>query len=236
MCGRFTLTIEDRELIASLLGIPTSEVDDSWQPRWNVAPMQPHWIVRPAGNLEDRELARATWGLVNTWDRDRNGGARQINARSETLTERPAFRDAFRSRRCLVPADGFYEWTGSREARRPFWFHRPDDELLMFAGLYAEAQLPGEASPTTTFTIVTTPSSGAVSQIHDRMPAILESSEAADEWLAAGQQPEHLRALLRPADPESLVARAVSRRVNAVAVDDPSCLAEAESETQGALL
>jgi putative SOS response-associated peptidase YedK len=236
MCGRFTLTIEDRELIASLLGIPTSEVDDSWQPRWNIAPMQAHWIVRPAANLEDRELAHATWGLVNSWERDRKGGARQINARSESLTERPAFRDAFRSRRCLVPADGFYEWTGSREARRPFWFHRPDDELLMFAGLYAEAQLPGEVSPTTTFTIVTTPASGAVRQIHDRMPAILESSEAADEWLTPGQEAEHLSALLRPAAPELLVARAVSHRVNAVAFDDPSCLVEAESETQGALL
>lgn len=235
MCGRFTLTIEDRELIAALLGIPLEDVDDSWQPRWNVAPMQEHWIVRPAVSGEDRELARATWGLVNGWERDRNGAARQINARAETLEERPAYRDAFRATRCLVPADGFYEWTGDREARRPFWFHRPDDGLLLFAGLYAEAQLPGEVRPTTTFTIVTTSASGAVSQIHDRMPAILESEEAADDWLTRGQSPERLRELLSPAAPGALVARAVSRRVNAVAVDDPGCLVEAESETQGTL-
>lgn len=234
MCGRFTLTIEDRELIAALLGVPSSEIDDSWQPRWNVAPMQEHWIVRPTAGGEDRELLRATWGLVNAWDRDRNAAARQINARSESLEERPAYRDAFRAARCLVPADGFYEWTGARESRRPFWFHRPDDGLVLFAGLFAEAQLPGELRPTTTFTIVTTPASDPVSQIHDRMPAILDE-RAADDWLARGQSSERLRGLLRPAPSEALVARAVSRRVNAVAVDDPGCLVEAEADTQGAL-
>jgi putative SOS response-associated peptidase YedK len=235
MCGRFTLTIEDRELIAALLGVPLEDVDDSWQPRWNVAPMQEHWIVRPAGGGEDRELARATWGLVNNWDRDRNGAARQINARAESLEERPAYRDAFRTARCIVPADGFYEWTGERDTRRPFWFHRPDDGLVLFAGLYAEAQLPGELRPTTTFTIVTTAASGAVGQIHDRMPAILEGEQAADAWLDRGQSAADLRALLRPASHDALVARAVSRRVNSVAVDDPGCLVEAEAETQASL-
>lgn len=235
MCGRFTLTIEDRELIAALLGVPLDDVDDSWQPRWNVAPMQEHWIVRATGGGEDRELVRATWGLVNSWDSDRNGGARQINARSESLEERPAYRDAFRAKRCLVPADGFYEWTGERDARRPFWFHRPDDSLVLFAGLYAEAQLPGEVRPITSFTIVTTEASGVASQIHPRMPVILDGDAAADEWLARGQSPERLKELLKPAPEDALVVRAVSRRVNAVAADDPGCLAEAESETQGAL-
>ena len=196
--------------------------------------VQEHWIVRPTGGGEDRDLVRATWGLVNSWDRDRNGGARQINARAESIEERPAYRDAFRSTRCLVPADGFYEWTGEREQRRPFWFHRPDGGVLLFAGLYAEAQLPGEVRPTTTFTIVTTDSSGAVGRIHDRMPVILGDDGAADEWLGRGT-PDRLRALLRPAPADALVARAVSRRVNSVRVDDPACLAEAEAETQGAL-
>lgn len=235
MCGRFTLTIEDRDLLAALLGVSPEDIDDSWQPRWNVAPMQEHWIVRPAATREDRALVRATWGLVNAWDHNRTGAARQINARAESLEERSAYRAAFRATRCIVPADGFYEWTGEREARRPFWFHRPDDGLVLFAGLYTEAQLPGELRPTTTFTIITTPASGAVSHIHDRMPAILDGDEAADEWLAAGQPAERLRALLRPAPPDTLVARAVSRRVNAVAADDPACLVEAEADTQGAL-
>ncbi|MDA0352164.1 MAG: SOS response-associated peptidase [Chloroflexi bacterium] len=235
MCGRFTLTIEDRDLLAALLGVSPEDIDDSWQPRWNVAPMQEHWIVRPAATREDRALVRATWGLVNAWDPNRTGAARQINARAESLEERSAYRAAFRATRCIVPADGFYEWTGEREARRPFWFHRPDDGLVLFAGLYTEAQLPGELRPTTTFTIITTPASGAVSHIHDRMPAILDGDEAADEWLAAGQPAERLRALLRPAPPDTLVARAVSRRVNAVAADDPACLVEAEADTQGAL-
>jgi putative SOS response-associated peptidase YedK len=235
MCGRFSLTIDDRQLIAALLGVAPEDVDDSWVPRWNIAPMQEHWIVRPKAGGEDRELVRATWGLINHWDRDRNSGARQINARAESLEERPAFRDAFRSARCLVPADGFYEWTGERESRRPFWFHPPQDRLIFFAGLYAEARLPGELRPMTTFTIVTVPASGAVSQIHDRMPAILETETGADEWLARGQSTDRLRELLRPASPDALMARAVSRRVNSIAVDDPSCHAEAEAETQAAL-
>lgn len=236
MCGRFTLTVENAEWIAEQLGVPVAELfEESWKPRWNVAPMQEHWIVR-ARTAEQRELVRATWGLVNSWDSDRSGAARQINARSETLEERPAYRDAFRATRCIIPADGFYEWTGQRDARRPFWFHQREDELLMFAGLYVEARLPGETETSTTFTIVTTDAAGPVDQIHDRMPAILQDDEDVEEWLYPAQQPERLRSLLHPAPEDSLVARAVSRRVNSVAVDDPACLVEAESETQGALL
>ena len=106
----------------------------------------------------------------------------------------------------------------------------------MFAGLYVETRLPGETETTTTFTIVTTDASGPVGQIHDRMPAILEDDQAVEEWLYPSRQPDRLRALLRPAPEDSLIARAVSRRVNSVAVDDPACLIEAESETQGALI
>lgn len=236
MCGRFTLTTENAQWIAEQLGVPVAELfEESWKPRWNVAPMQEHWIVR-ARTAEQRELVRATWGLVNAWDSDRSAGARQINARAETLEQRPAYRDAFRATRCIIPADGFYEWTGNRDARRPFWFHHGDDSLLTFAGLYVEARLPGKTETSTTFTIVTTDATGPVRQIHDRMPAILEDDDAVEQWLYPAQQPDRLRALLRPAPEDSLVARAVSRRVNSVAVDDPACLVEAESETQGALL
>jgi putative SOS response-associated peptidase YedK len=236
MCGRFTLTVENADWVAEQLGVTVAELlEESWKPRWNVAPMQEHWIVR-ARTAEQRELVRATWGLVNAWDSDRASAARQINARAETLQKRSAYRDAFRASRCIIPADGFYEWTGNREARRPFWFHHGDDSLLMFAGLYVEARLPGETETTTTFTIVTTDASGPVGQIHDRMPAILQDNQAVEEWLYPAQQPDHLRSLLHPAPEDSLVARAVSRRVNSVAVDDPTCLIEAESQTQGALL
>jgi putative SOS response-associated peptidase YedK len=236
MCGRFTLTAENAEWIAEQLGVPVAQLfEESWKPRWNIAPMQEHWIVR-SRTAERRELVRATWGLVNSWDRDRSGAARQINARSETLEERPAYRDAFRATRCIIPADGFYEWTGKRDARRPFWFHRDDDSLLMFAGLYVEARLAGETETITTFTIVTTDATGPVGQIHDRMPAILEDDQAVDEWLYSSQPTDRLRALIHPVPEDSLVVRAVSRRVNSVAVDAPACLIEAESETQVALL
>jgi putative SOS response-associated peptidase YedK len=236
MCGRFTLTNENAQWIAEQLVDGDAELfEESWKPRWNVAPMQEHWIVR-ARTAEQRELVRATWGLVNAWDSDRSGAARKINARSETIEERLSYRSAFRTTRCIIPADGFYEWTGKRDSRRPFWFHHGDDSLLMFGGLYVEARLSGETEPITTFTIVTTDASGLVGQIHDRMPVILADDQAVEEWLAPSQQPDRLRALLRPAPEDSLVARAVSRRVNSVAVDDPACLLEAESETQGALI
>lgn len=234
MCGRFTLTIEDRELLAALLGVSPEQVDAAWHPRWNVAPMQEHFVVRARGG-EDRELLRATWGLVNGWQRDRSAGARQINARAESLEERGAYRDAFRATRCVVPADGFYEWTGDREARRPFWFHRPEGGLVLFAGLYAEARLPGETETTATFTIVTTSASGAVASIHDRMPVILEGDEAVDGWLRPGADPAELRGRLGAAPEGALVAKAVTRRVNSIAADDAACLEEAEAETQAAL-
>ncbi len=106
---------------------------DEYRPRYNIAPTDPHWIVRMRG--EDRELRPARWGLVKFGSKDGRQAARQIKARMETLERRPAFRNAFQRRRCAVPADGFFEWIGPRERRQPIWFHRPDHRLILFAGL-----------------------------------------------------------------------------------------------------
>src|SRR5690606_22126462 len=203
-------------------------------PRYNIAPTQEHWIVREQG--EGRGLDRAAWGLVNWWAESRREGAKQINARSETAAERRPFREAFVQRRCAVPADGFFEWTGTGRERQPWWFHRPDGEVFLFAGLFEVARLKGEAAPTTTFTILTTTPNGLMEPIHDRMPVILPDAEAVDEWLWSGQSAQRLRELLRPVEDRYLVKTAVSRRVNSVQNDDAACLAEGESETQGALL
>ncbi len=234
MCGRFTLTPAIAELIESLFGwLPDEGFRAEYAPRWNVAPMQPHWVVLP--EREERVVQRATWGLVNPWEADRRAGAQFINARAETLEQRRTYAEPFRRSRCLVPADGFFEWTGDRRTRRPFWFHRPDGEPFAFAGLAATARLPGEVTPTTTFTIVTTEANALAGRIHDRMPVILQGEAEMVAWLHEGESPERLRSLLRPADDRFLVARPVSSRVNAVANDDPGCIEEAEGETQAAL-
>ena len=235
MCGRFTLTPGHADLVTSLLGIaPGGAFEDGYRSRWNIAPMQPHWVARLEG--EERVIVPATWGLVNGWEPDRREGAKHINARAESLTERRPFRDAFRATRCIVPADGFIEWAGAARERRPFWFHRPGREVFAFAGLYVEARLPAEPAPVTTFTIVTTAAAGPVARIHDRMPVILPDDEAIEEWLYPRQGADRLHALLRPAPEAFLVPTAVSTRVNSVLNDDPACLDEAEPETQATML
>ncbi len=155
MCGRFTLTDDNRERVASMLGVAVDQlVEDSYRPRWNIAPTDPHWIVRM--QREDREALPARWGLVQFGSKDAKRAASQINARAETLDSRPAFRNAWRkSRRCAVPADGFFEWVGPKGARQPIWFHRPDNSIFFFAGLY-ESWQPTPDVWQLTFTIITT--------------------------------------------------------------------------------
>ena len=235
MCGRFTLTVEEFEELATLTGAEADRaLAEHYRPRYNVAPMQPHWIVRE--ERERRLLEPATWGLVNWWAKSRREGAKHINARAEQLAQRRPFREAFEERRCVIPADGFFEWTGDAKSRRPTWYHRPDRGVFLFAGLYEVARLRGEDLPTATFTIITTDSNGPVSEVHDRMPVILPDEEAVDEWLFPGQSRERLRELLHPVEDDFLVATPVSPRLNSVNNDDPDCLAEAERGSQGALL
>ena len=172
---------------------------------------------------EERRLLPARWGLVNSWAKDNKRSGLQINARAETLSARPAFRAAFKARRCVVPADGFYEWTGPKAARRPLWFHRPDGGLLLFAGLY-EAWFPEKDKPETTFTIITTQANDRMAPVHDRMPVIL-SDTAADEWMLQGTVgADCLIRLLEPPPDEWLIATPVSKRVNSVKVDAPDVL------------
>ncbi|MEX2373698.1 MAG: SOS response-associated peptidase, partial [Dehalococcoidia bacterium] len=183
-----------------------------------------------------RALLPATWGLVNWWEGERRAGARHINARAESIATARPFREAYRTGRCLVPADGFFEWTGDKQVRRPFWFHRPDRAPFAFAGLYETARLSGEAEPSTTFTIVTTAPNDLVRPIHDRMPVVLPDEDAMAAWLYPEATPRDLKSLLRPLDERTLVVRAVSTRVNSVQHDDAACIEEAEGETQAPLL
>jgi putative SOS response-associated peptidase YedK len=212
----------ERAELADELGVPVEALPaDLYRPRYNVAPTDPHWIVRV--RYEDRQLLPAKWGLVNSWAKDAKRAAMQINARAETVATLAPFRDAFRRRRCIVPADGFFEWTGTKDARQPLWFHREDGALLLFAGLY-ESWEPSEGERQRTFTIVTTRANALMAPVHDRMPVIL-AEEAIDDWL----DPRHedaaaLAKLLVPAPADLLIATPVSQRVNSVKNDDPACL------------
>lgn len=220
MCGRYTLTYRQAEQLALELGVPIEQLAD-YEPRYNIAPTDPHWIVRM--KYEDRELLPARWGLVNSWTKDRKRAAQQINARAETLASRPAFKEAFSKRRCVVPADGFFEWVGPKGDRKPIWFHRPDGGLILFAGLY-ESWRPEPDRWERTFTIITTDANQVVERVHDRMPVILPE-EQVDEWLySENGDREALRALLVPARAELLIATPVSPRANSVKNDDPSVL------------
>jgi len=127
MCGRFTLARRDGRELAAELGVPDDAFSD-YRPRYNIAPMQRHFIVTT--EFENRKVVPARWGLVNRWAKDNSRASQCIDAKAETVEARPSFRDAFRKRRCVVPADGFYGWAGPKGARRPMWIHRADGKRM----------------------------------------------------------------------------------------------------------
>ena len=223
MCGRFTLTETDFDTLAQALGVTTAGGAEEraaraahYRPRYNVAPTDVHWVLRVKEG--QREIVPASWGLINRWAKDPSSAFRQINARSETARTRPAFRDAFERRRCIVSADGFFEWVGPKNARRPVWFHAPDGGLLRLAGLYESWLDPRTEEWRRTFTILTTAANDVVATAHDRMPVILAANDVGP-WLHGGDE-----ALLHPAPKEWIVATPVNARVNSVKNDDPQCL------------
>lgn len=223
MCGRFTITRRDGNELAAELGV-SAEAFVDYQPRYNIAPTQPYFIVRL--EYENRKVESARWGLVNFGAKDSSQAARCINARAESIDARPAFRDAFRKRRCVVPADGFLEWIGPKTARRPIWFHRSDGGLLLFAGVYeAWQKQPGLWE--TTFTIITTNANAAMAPYHDRMPVILADARA-DDWMnPLCPDPRSLKPLLAPAAEDLLIATPVSRKINSPQFDSPDLLEKA---------
>lgn len=208
MCGRFTITLTIG--LAERFGACPTEA--AGPPRYNIAPSQtvPVVVTAPDGS---RDLVRMQWGLVPYWAKDPAAAGRPINARAETLGERSSFSHPLAEHRCIVPANGFYEWKRVGKVKEPYYIHRNDDGLFGMAGLYDIWRIcPGE--DLLTFTIVTTEPNDLVSRYHDRMPAIL-SRENEDAWLSPGTLGRtDLSEILAPCPPELFEAYRVSRLVN----------------------
>ncbi len=220
MCGRFTLRAP-----ASVVAEEFALFDlVPFEPRFNVAPTQPVAVVRRlAADEPRRELAWLRWGLIPSWATDPAIGGRMINARAETAAETPAFRTALRRRRCLVVADGFYEWQKTGRAKQPYFLRLRDDRPFGFAGLWESWEGPDHAA-IESCTILTAEANELVRPIHDRMPVIVAPADY-ERWLDPGvQSAETVRSLLRPYPSGAMTARPVGPRVNSPTHDDPGCI------------
>jgi putative SOS response-associated peptidase YedK len=238
MCGRFTLS-QSATTLAQTFHV---EITD-WEPKYNIAPTQMVWAVLYDQTSEKRKLEQLRWGLIPSWAKDPGMGAKLINARSETVAEKPAFRSAFKRRRCLIVADGFYEWQQRDGKKQPFYFRLKHGEVFGFAGLWEEWQ--GSQKETTgergsqeeppkggthsentisSCTILTTRANELLEPVHDRMPVILHQKDY-DLWLAPQvQTPEMVQQLLQPYPSEAMTAYAVSTIVNNPKYDRPDCI------------
>ena len=218
MCGRFTLTADPADLreVFEWVNFGNAEMT----PRYNIAPSQPLAVV---ANTGENKLDFFTWGLVPFWAKDPSIGSRMINARSETLAEKPSFKNAFKRRRCLILADGFYEWqkTPGEKSKIPTFIHMKDGKPFAFAGLWEEWNSP-DGSQILSATIITTSPNELMAPIHDRMPVILPASTY-EKWLTPGEANTHeLRSLLHPFDADLMAAYPVSRMVNNPRNDSPN--------------
>ena len=217
MCGRYTLTKNTDEL-EGRFSFSSSSFD--WVPRYNIAPSQEVAVVLADG---ERRAELMRWGLIPFWAKDPKIGSRMINARAETVAEKPSFRRPLRSMRCLILADGFYEWRKTAGKRVPMRVRLKSGEAFAFAGLYDNWKSPSDEW-TRSCTIITTSANPLVGAIHDRMPVIL-SGEAEEVWLdRAVEDSGALTQLLAPYDAEEMEAYAVSTLVNAPGNDSPECI------------
>lgn len=218
MCGRFTLH-SSPALLAAEFGVATLPL---LVPRYNIAPTQPIAVVRLDPHTGERICVLTRWGLVPSWAEDSKIGTRLINARSETVAEKPSFRAAFRRRRCLIPADGYYEWQKTAAGKRPFLIRLSSKGLLAFAGLWETWPSP-DGSALETCTLLTTAANEQLRPIHDRMPVILDG-DARRVWLDPDSPSPALQELLQSTVADALTSYAVSTRVNSPAYDAADCL------------
>lgn len=246
MCGRHASTVS-RSTLLETFGINDSTADGELEPDYNMAPTKSAPVVlsripkdNPGQPEPVRQLRNLRWGLVPSWARDPKIGSRMINARAETVHEKPSYRKAFAARRCIVAAAGFYEWfptqelgKGGKPLKQPYFIHRADDEFLSLAGLYEFWRDPDRSpddpeSWLRTFTVITTESTDDVGHIHDRMPMTV-APERWDEWLDPRiTDADRVRALMAPPEPGTLGTYPVTRAVNNVRSNGPQLLRPVE--------
>jgi putative SOS response-associated peptidase YedK len=224
MCGRVVQRSPLQDVVDYFGGVLVHE-GLVIPPRFNLAPSQNILALR-AGRRQPEALM-LHWGLIPSWAKDPSIGSRMINARAETAADKPAYRDCFRRRRCIVPVDGFYEWQKQGRGKQPYYIHGREGRPLALAGLWD--RWSGEGQVIESCTILTTTPNSLMHPLHDRMPVIL-SKEDVSRWLDPQSQPEGLRELLRPSPPERLEAYPVGVRINSPVNDDPQCLSPQSGE------
>ncbi|MEM6674043.1 MAG: SOS response-associated peptidase [Planctomycetota bacterium] len=220
MCGRYALTVEP-DVLEALFALDSLP---EFEPRFNLAPSQSAPVVVRGDDPETRTARTMRWGLVPSWAKDSKIGYRTINARSETAAEKPSFRSAFNKRRCLVPAEWFYEWKREGKQKVPYRLRRADGQPLALAGLWEHWKGSDAESARTTFTILTTAANDDLAELHDRMPCILER-DGFERWLTPEVPDEEATAaLLAPAPAGTLVRDRVSTRLNNVRNEGPELM------------
>ena len=219
MCGRYVLKRKDLEALMEHLGVKDPR---EFVSRYNIAPSTIIPAVRPTEDGH-REATGLQWGLVPWWSKDARSGAKLANARAEGIASKPAFRDAFRKRRCVVLGSGFYEWQSVGRLKQPWYFQMRDESPFVFAGLW-ERWTSADGVELQTCSLITTNPNDLVRPLHDRMPVILHGG-AIDTWLDRSiSAPPQLESLLAPLPAEAMKSTPVSSRVNSVANDGPECI------------
>jgi len=219
MCGRFAL-YNKAEAIENHFRIRLPVV---FSPRYNIAPSQQVLTITVANAGGPRPAVYRRWGLIPGWAKDMKIGYKMINARAESLADKPAFRAAFKRRRCLIPASGFYEWCRAETGKQPYFVRLRDGDVLAFAGLWESWTDPGDGQTVESCTIITTDANRPVGKIHNRMPAIIKS-EMYDQWLAPDSDRDRLLRLLQPFPDHKTVAYPVGAAVNNPRNDSPACI------------
>jgi putative SOS response-associated peptidase YedK len=234
MCGRYRLA-KRKQIVEEHFDVASGESEDDWIPRYNVAPTQPVAVIRQHPKEPVRDLSMLRWGLIPPWAKDASSSARMINARSETATTQPAFRDAMKFRRCLIPADGFYEWKKAGKTRQPYCFEIKEGNLFAFAGLWERWKSPA-GEWIRSCSILTTGPNAVTAPVHDRMPVILNPADY-DLWLDPGMnESAAVTDLLKPFDARLMRVYPVSSRINDANNDDEESAGAIENAEEQAPL
>jgi putative SOS response-associated peptidase YedK len=219
MCGRYRLS-QRKQIIEE--HFDTADWQDDWSPRYNIAPTQQVPVIRQHPKEPIRQISSMRWGLIPNWAREVSIASSTINARSETAATKPAFRDPLKFRRCLIPADAFYEWKRMEKSKQPYCFEVNDGDLFAFAGLW-DGWKDARGNWVKTCSILTTTPNAVTSAVHNRMPVILQP-ETYDLWLDPGMQNvAAISELLKPYDARLMRSYPISTRINHVANDDEEC-------------